>query len=72
MLPAPSAVGSMRRHSRCAGAAASAGAGHGKIGLQLGHRYRPARQGKALRSAKRMPSVSTTAITMTVRMQANI
>ena len=72
MLPAPSAVGSMRRHSRRAGAAASAGPVTGKIGLQLGHRYCPTRQGKALRSAKRMPSVSTTAITMTVRMQANI
>ena len=32
----------------------------------------PARHGNAARSAQRMPSVSTTAMTMTTRMQANI
>ena len=72
MLPAPSAVGSMRRHSRPAGAAASAGPAVAKSAWSSAMTYCPARHGKALRSAKRMPSVSTTAITITVRMQANI
>ena len=71
-LVSVSAVGSMRRHSRPAGAAASAGPAVAKSAWSSAMTYCPARHGKALRSAKRMPSVSATAMTITVRMQANI
>ena len=77
MLPVPSAVGSMRCHRLLRGAANIVGPmrrGDGSIErLRISAMvYCPARQGNAVRSAQRMPSVSTTAITMTVRMQANM
>ena len=76
MLPTPSTVGSKRRHRLSAGAAnSSAGARRRDRldGLRVSlMAYCPARHGNAVRSAQRMPSVNTTAITMTMRMQANM
>ena len=74
MLPAPSMIGSKRRHGWVAGATKSS-AGIEMVALMASVSligYCPARHGNAARSAHRTASVSTTAIIMMVRMQANM
>ena len=73
MLPTPRIVGSKRRHTLFDGARRPSAGANSALRVRVSViAYRPTRHGNAARSAHRIASVITTAMTMTVRMQANI